>query len=78
MITASQDEAFGRVVKAADMATSDDAPVAWMLRRFGHGGQQRINGPDLMWRYCEARQGMDCRALLAMTVAEAAKPRNKT
>ena len=61
VVTASQDAAFGRVVQEADMATPDGAPVAWMLRRLGHAGQQRINGPDLMWRYCEARQGMDSR-----------------
>lgn len=54
VVTASQDAAFGRVVNEADMATPDGAPVAWMLRRLGHAGQQRINGPDLMWRYCAA------------------------
>lgn len=52
VVTASHDAAFGRVVHEADMATPDGAPVAWMLRRLGHAGQQRINGPDLMWRYC--------------------------
>lgn len=67
VVTASQDAEFGRVVGAADMATPDGAPVAWMIRRLGHVGQQRINGPDLMWRYCEASQWMDCRAALAMT-----------
>jgi N-acetylglucosaminyldiphosphoundecaprenol N-acetyl-beta-D-mannosaminyltransferase len=25
-----------------------------MLRRLGHGGQQRINGPDFFWAYCDA------------------------
>jgi N-acetylglucosaminyldiphosphoundecaprenol N-acetyl-beta-D-mannosaminyltransferase len=57
VVTASQDAAFGRVVNEADMATPDGAPVAWMLRRLGHVEQQRINGPDLMWRYCEQAQG---------------------
>ena len=61
VMTASHDEAFGRVVHEADMATPDGAPVAWMLRRLGHVGQERINGPDLMWRYCEAVQGMGSR-----------------
>ena len=56
VVTASQDKAFNRVVQEADMATPDGAPVAWMLRRLGHTKQQRINGPDLMWRYCEAVQ----------------------
>ncbi len=36
------------------MATPDGAPVAWMLRRLGYLDQQRINGPDLMLRYCAA------------------------
>lgn len=53
VVTATQNAEFGRVVNEADMATPDGAPVAWMLRRLGHAGQQRINGPDLMWRYCE-------------------------
>jgi N-acetylglucosaminyldiphosphoundecaprenol N-acetyl-beta-D-mannosaminyltransferase len=53
VVTASQDAAFGRVVREADMATPDGAPVAWLMRQLGYVGQQRINGPDLMWRYCE-------------------------
>lgn len=52
-VTATQDNAFRAAVSGADMATPDGAPVAWMLRRLGHPGQQRINGPDLMWRLCE-------------------------
>lgn len=52
VVTTRQDPAFGRVVKEADMATPDGAPVAWMMRKLGVKDQQRINGPDLMWRYC--------------------------
>jgi N-acetylglucosaminyldiphosphoundecaprenol N-acetyl-beta-D-mannosaminyltransferase len=52
VVTTSQDPAFGKAVNEADMATPDGAPVAWMLRKLGHAGQARINGPDLMWRYC--------------------------
>lgn len=51
VVTASQDGAFAKVVAEADMATPDGAPVAWMIRRAGWRHQQRINGPDLMWRY---------------------------
>ncbi|WP_119155417.1 WecB/TagA/CpsF family glycosyltransferase [Caldimonas tepidiphila] len=51
VVTATQDPEFGRVVNEADLATADGAPVAWALRRFGHATQERINGPDLMWRY---------------------------
>ncbi|MEY4750073.1 MAG: hypothetical protein RIQ60_2287 [Pseudomonadota bacterium] len=32
------------------MVTADGWPVAWMLRRTADAMQQRINGPDLMWR----------------------------
>lgn len=53
VVTSGQDAEFGRVVTEADMATPDGAPVAWMLRKLGFAGQQRINGPDLMWKYCE-------------------------
>jgi N-acetylglucosaminyldiphosphoundecaprenol N-acetyl-beta-D-mannosaminyltransferase len=44
---------FDHIIEEADIVTPDGAPVAWMLSRFGYPGQQRINGPDLMWRYCE-------------------------
>jgi N-acetylglucosaminyldiphosphoundecaprenol N-acetyl-beta-D-mannosaminyltransferase len=53
VVTAQQDARFATVVQQADMATPDGAPVAWMLRKLGASQQQRINGPDLMWRYCE-------------------------
>jgi len=52
VVTTRQDAEFGRIVEAADMATPDGAPVAKMIRQFGFPGQQRINGPDLMWKYC--------------------------
>jgi N-acetylglucosaminyldiphosphoundecaprenol N-acetyl-beta-D-mannosaminyltransferase len=52
VVTASRDRRFADTLKQADLATPDGAPVAWMLRRFGHPNQQRINGPDLMERYC--------------------------
>jgi len=51
VVTATQDPAFRDVIEKADTATPDGMPVAWMLRRLGFAGQQRINGPDLMWRY---------------------------
>lgn len=53
VVTASQDVVFSSVLASADMATPDGAPVAWMLRKQGHARQERINGPDLMWRYCD-------------------------
>jgi N-acetylglucosaminyldiphosphoundecaprenol N-acetyl-beta-D-mannosaminyltransferase len=57
VVTASTEPDFGAVVAAADMATPDGAPVAWMLRKLGHAGQGRVSGPDLTWALlgrCEA------------------------
>jgi N-acetylglucosaminyldiphosphoundecaprenol N-acetyl-beta-D-mannosaminyltransferase len=51
VVTAALDPEFNMVVNGADMATPDGAPVAWALRHFGFERQERINGPDLMWRY---------------------------
>jgi N-acetylglucosaminyldiphosphoundecaprenol N-acetyl-beta-D-mannosaminyltransferase len=56
-VTAERNSDFGRTLANADTATPDGAPVAWMLRRLGFRNQQRINGPDLMWRYCEQASG---------------------
>jgi N-acetylglucosaminyldiphosphoundecaprenol N-acetyl-beta-D-mannosaminyltransferase len=56
LITTTQNSEYGHVVNEADMATPDGAPVAWIMRRLGYAGQMRINGPDLMWRYCEQSQ----------------------
>lgn len=57
VVTARQEANFAQVVREADMATPDGAPVAWLMRRMGVEEQERINGPDLMWRYCaEAAQ----------------------
>jgi N-acetylglucosaminyldiphosphoundecaprenol N-acetyl-beta-D-mannosaminyltransferase len=52
VVTAADDPDFARALAAADMATADGMPIAWMMRRLGHPAQQRINGPDLMLRYC--------------------------
>jgi N-acetylglucosaminyldiphosphoundecaprenol N-acetyl-beta-D-mannosaminyltransferase len=49
VVTAAHKPAFGAVVAAADLVTPDGAPVAWMLRKLGHGGQERVSGPDLTW-----------------------------
>lgn len=52
LITARKDEGFRKVLNEADMATPDGMPVAWMMRKIGFPLQERINGPDLMWKYC--------------------------
>jgi N-acetylglucosaminyldiphosphoundecaprenol N-acetyl-beta-D-mannosaminyltransferase len=53
VVTAKQDQQFRRVVNEADMATPDGMPLVWVLRKMGFHQQERINGPDLMWRMCE-------------------------
>lgn len=52
VITARTDHTFSKVLSDADMATPDGAPLAWFMRRSGSISQERINGPDLMLRYC--------------------------
>ena len=52
VVTARQNKAFANMIREADMATPDGAPVAWLMRRLGAPSQERINGPDLMWHYC--------------------------
>lgn len=57
VVTARSDPEFKKAVNGADMSTSDGAPIAWALRKLGFPEQERINGPDLMWRYLrEAEQ----------------------
>lgn len=51
VVTASQSSDFQKVLAEADLALPDGAPVAWVLRHSGHPNQERINGPDLTWRY---------------------------
>jgi N-acetylglucosaminyldiphosphoundecaprenol N-acetyl-beta-D-mannosaminyltransferase len=52
VVTATRNPHFRRVIIDADMATPDGAPVAWLMRRLGARGQDRIDGPGLMWRLC--------------------------
>jgi len=59
LVTARQDEVFHKALINADMATPDGMPVTWMLRHMGFPNQQRINGPDLMWNYCEFAERMN-------------------
>lgn len=54
VVTAARQPTFHDALAMADMATADGAPIAWMLRRLGFPAQQRVDGPDLMWRCCAA------------------------
>jgi N-acetylglucosaminyldiphosphoundecaprenol N-acetyl-beta-D-mannosaminyltransferase len=53
VITALQNLSHADAIRSADLVTPDGGPIAWMLRRKGHDGQERINGPDLMWACCQ-------------------------
>jgi len=57
VVTTTQDAAFCAAVAAADMATPDGAPVAWMLNHLGAQDQKRVSGPDLMLDYCAYAAG---------------------
>lgn len=61
VVTARQNPAHADAIRSADLVTPDGAPVAWMMRRKGHTGQERISGPDLMWICCRkaARLGTE-------------------
>jgi N-acetylglucosaminyldiphosphoundecaprenol N-acetyl-beta-D-mannosaminyltransferase len=51
VVTTTRDPDFKTVINGADMTTPDGAPIAWALRHSGFPSQERVNGPDLMWRY---------------------------
>ena len=53
VVTAHKNPDFASTINAANMATADGAPVAWLMRRLGSPNQIRINGPDFMWKYCD-------------------------
>ena len=51
VVTTTRDQQFKSVINSADLALADGAPIAWAIRKLGHIRQERISGPDLMWRY---------------------------
>ena len=52
VVTAMQEPKHSKALLEANIVAPDGAPIAWMLRRLGYKDQKRINGPDLMWKYC--------------------------
>lgn len=54
IITARHDPELRISINAAEIATPDGMPVVWALRSFGAKGQDRVYGPTLMLRLCEA------------------------
>lgn len=50
VISANADPELKLALSTADICTPDGAPLAWLMRKIGWPNQQRINGPDLMWK----------------------------
>lgn len=51
-VYASLNESHRQVLLGADLVAPDGAPIAWSLRRKGHAGQPRVDGPGMMLRLC--------------------------
>ena len=51
LMTGHSDPSFRSVLDRADRVLPDGAPIAWLLKLQGYRRQQRLNGPDFMWRY---------------------------
>lgn len=51
VVTATRDPRYREIIEQADLATPDGMPVVWLLRWLACPQQERIDGPDLMWRY---------------------------
>lgn len=51
---------FRAGVNRALAVVPDGMPLVWCLRQLGHGGQERVAGPDLLPRLCDAaaRRGL--------------------
>lgn len=49
-----------KAMNDADLVVPDGMPVAWILSRSGFAGQERIDGPGLMWRCAQLaeKQGL--------------------
>ncbi len=59
IVTAGMDAGLHTALQTSDMNAPDGAPVAWLMRRLGWPEQQRLPGPELMWRLlkeCERLQ----------------------
>jgi len=54
VVTARHDPKLRQALDGADIVTPDGMPIVWALRSFGATGQQRVYGPTLMLRLCEA------------------------
>jgi N-acetylglucosaminyldiphosphoundecaprenol N-acetyl-beta-D-mannosaminyltransferase len=54
--TARRDPLLREVMENASMVTSDGMPLVWSLRRQGHQDAERVVGPELTFKLCEAAE----------------------
>jgi len=54
VMTAREDSGVRNILNSADIVTPDGMPLVWALRSLGVRQQQRVYGPALMLRLCEA------------------------
>lgn len=50
LVSARSDPALAAALAVSDMNSPDGAPLAWLMQRRGWPEQQRLSGPDMMWR----------------------------
>lgn len=54
VMEAHDDSKFKALVNAADLVTPDGMPLVWLLRKSGFPNQERVYGPELTLRVCQA------------------------
>ncbi len=53
LVSARRDPELAAALSVSDMNSPDGAPLAWLMQRRGWPEQQRLSGPDMMWRLLE-------------------------
>lgn len=70
VVTATHDPGLRQALAGADLSTADGAPIAWALRCLGFPQQERITGPDLMWRYLQQAERSNQKVFLYGSTGE--------
>lgn len=52
LVTAQRNDGLSAALADTDLVCPDGMPVAWVIRNRVRPEQQRVNGPDFMWRLC--------------------------
>jgi len=67
---ALHDAELQTILRSAAIRFPDGEPVAWLLRRTGHGRARRIGGPDLLPRVVDRGRAVGLRHFLAGSTEE--------